>query len=39
VVETAAEFFKQRAGSSDGSGLMGFLRRAPAAKPDVGDEL
>ncbi|MFZ3265193.1 MAG: hypothetical protein WA172_14410 [Terriglobales bacterium] len=29
VVETAAEFFKKRAGSATGEGMMKFLRTAP----------
>ena len=39
VVETAAEFFKKRAGSAKGKGLMKFLRRAPANAPEPGDEI
>jgi hypothetical protein len=31
-VETAAEFFKRRAGSAKGDRLMKFLRQAPRAK-------
>jgi len=36
VVETAAEFFKRRAGKASGAGLMKFLRHAPDApgQPD-----
>ena len=36
VVETAAEFFKKRAGKATGSGMMKFLRNAPnvASDPD-----
>jgi hypothetical protein len=34
VVETAAEFFKKRAGNAAGSGLMKFLRHAPNVAPD-----
>lgn len=37
VVETAAEFFKERAGAATGKGLMKFLRGAPAAPADPGD--
>lgn len=37
VVETAAEFFKQRAGKATGVGLMKFLRTAPKATPDPED--
>ena len=39
VVETAAEFFKKRAGKATGSGLMKFLRNAPRLAPDPEDEL
>jgi hypothetical protein len=39
VVETAAEFFKKRAGKATGSGLMKFLRNAPRVVPDPEDEL
>ena len=39
VVETAAEFFKKRAGSSTGEGLMKFLRTAPKAAPAPEDTL
>jgi hypothetical protein len=38
VVETAAEFFKKRAGKASSAGLMKFLRAAPNADPDPGDE-
>jgi HicB family len=37
VVETAAEFFKKRAGKAKGRGLLKFLRNAPAGKPAEGD--
>jgi hypothetical protein len=37
VVETAAEFFKTRAGKATGSGLMKFLRTAPKATPEPED--
>ena len=37
VVETAAEFFKKRAGRATGVGLMKFLRMAPKATPDPED--
>jgi len=37
VVETAAEFFKKRAGSATGAGLMQFLKNAPKAPPDPAD--
>src|SRR5258708_21852352 len=33
VVETAAEFFKKRAGKATGAGLMRFLRNAPKVAP------
>ena len=35
VVETAAEFFKKRAGKATGSGLMKFLRNDPNAPPQT----
>lgn len=37
AVETAAEFFKKRAGSATGDGLMKFLRRAPNIAPEPED--
>jgi hypothetical protein len=33
VVETAADFFKKRAGNASGEGLMRFLRTAPRPRP------
>jgi hypothetical protein len=39
VVQTAAEFFKARAGKSSGAGLMKFLRAAPKAAPEPEDAL
>ena len=39
AVETAAEFFKRRAGRSKGDGLMKFLRRAPRATPETEDRI
>jgi len=39
VVETAAEFFKKRAGSATGAGLMRFLKNAPKVPPKPGDEV
>jgi hypothetical protein len=39
VVETAADFFKKRAGKSTGSGLMRFLRTAPNGAPEPEDEM
>jgi hypothetical protein len=38
VTETAAEFFKKRAGNAAGAGLMKFLRAAPNVAADPGDE-
>jgi hypothetical protein len=38
VVETAANFFKKRAGRATGAGLMKFLRTAPKAVPGLEDE-
>ena len=37
VVETAAEFFRKRAGKAYGGGLMKFLRNAPAVPPEPND--
>ena len=37
VVETAAEFFKKRAGKATGAGLLKFLRNAPDVPPDPED--
>lgn len=37
VVETAAEFFKKRAGKATGEGLMKFLRTAPKLAPEPED--
>lgn len=39
VVETAAKFFKKRAGDSAGGGLMKFLRNAPNLAPDQQDTI
>jgi len=39
VVETAAEFFKKRAGKANGEGLMKFLRAAPKSAPGPEDTL
>ena len=39
VVETAAEFFKKRAGSRTGDRLMEFLRNAPNVAPEPEDKL
>jgi len=38
VVETAAEFFKKRAGKATGAGLMKFLRQAPDVPPESNDQ-
>jgi hypothetical protein len=38
VIETAAEFFKKRAGKASGAGLMKFLRRAPNVPPEPNDQ-
>ena len=38
VVETAAEFFKKRAGKASGVGLMKFLRQAPDVPPEPDDQ-
>lgn len=37
VAETAAEFFKVRAGAATGGGLMKFLRNAPNVAPEPED--
>ena len=37
VVETAAEFFKERAGKATGAGLMKFLHNAPDVPPEPED--
>jgi hypothetical protein len=39
VVETAAEFFKKRAGKATGEGLPKFLRTAPKGTPEPEDTL
>jgi hypothetical protein len=39
VVETAAEFFKKRAGNASGAGLMKFLRHAPDVEPEEQDQV
>ena len=38
AVETAAEFFKKRAGRATGAGLMRFLKNAPKVPPEPYDE-
>ncbi len=39
VVETAAEFFKKRAGKATGIGLMKFLRSAPKVNAEANDSV
>jgi hypothetical protein len=39
VVETAADFFKKRAGEATGEGLMKFSRTAPKTAPEPDDTL
>ena len=39
VVETAAEFFRKRAGTARGDGLMKFLRNAPPVPPEPDDRI
>lgn len=39
VVETTADFFKERAGKANGAGLMRFLLTGPKTAPEPGDEL
>jgi len=39
VIETAAEFFKKRAGDASGHGLIKFLRAAPKVTPEPQDKL
>jgi len=36
-VETAADFFRKRAGKATGEGLMKFLRTAPKLAPEPED--
>lgn len=38
AVETAADFFKRRAGASQAKDLLWFLNRAPHKQPIKGDE-
>jgi len=38
VVETAAEFFKKRAGKATGAGLLKFLQQAPDVPPEPNDQ-
>ena len=37
MAETAADFFKRRAGKATAEGLMGFLRSAPKSRPEPED--
>jgi hypothetical protein len=39
VVETAAEFFRKRAGKASGAGLMKFLRHAPDVEREEQDQV
>ena len=39
VVETAADFFRIRAGAATGDELLGLLKNAPNIPPDKGDEV
>jgi hypothetical protein len=39
VVETAADFFKKRAGKATGARLLRFLRSAPKSAPEADDQL
>jgi hypothetical protein len=39
VVQTAAEFFKKRAGHKTGDQLMEFLRNAPNVLPEPEDKM
>jgi len=39
VVETAAEFFKKRAGTATGNRLINFLRHAPDVPAELDDRL
>jgi hypothetical protein len=39
VMETAAEFFKRRAGKATGSKLLSILRRVPRKTPEPEDAL
>jgi hypothetical protein len=39
VIETAAEFFKKRAGNATGHGMMKFLRNAPHTTPEPEDTI
>ena len=39
VAETAADFFKRRAGKATGEGLIRFLRAAPKSRTEAEDSL
>jgi hypothetical protein len=39
VVETAAQFFRRRAGKASGARLIEFLRHAPDVKPEEEDRI
>jgi hypothetical protein len=39
AVESAAEFFRKRAGKATGKGLASFLRKAPRVAPEAEDRL
>jgi hypothetical protein len=39
VIETAAEFFKKRAGKPTGAGLRKFLHQAPRVAPEPEDQI
>ena len=39
VIETAADFFKKRAGKAKGDSLMKFQRNAPRVAPEPEDQL
>lgn len=39
AVESAAEFFRKRAGKATGKGLVSFLRKAPRVAPELEDRL
>jgi hypothetical protein len=39
VVETAAEFFRRRAGKASGERLIELLRHAPNVKPEIEDRI
>ena len=39
VAETAADFFKRRAGKATGEGLIRFLRAASKSRPEAEDNL